>query len=84
MFYKYLPMDGDLPSGETCLSGMETYRILLKRQGGREFLANDSEKAFRGQSEQAEPPTKPKPMRSSATFQSLIPSSMKLDFALAR
>ena len=46
LFYKYLPLNGDLPSGETCLSGMETYRILLKRQGGREFLANDSEKAF--------------------------------------
>ena len=46
LFYKYLPLNGDLPSGETCLSGMETYRILLKRQGGREFLANDSGKAF--------------------------------------
>lgn len=46
LFYKYLPLNGDLPSGETCLSGMETYRLLLKRTNGREFLKNDSEKAF--------------------------------------
>lgn len=47
MFCKYLPFGGDLPSGETCLSGMETYRIFLKRKGGREFLANETKNAFK-------------------------------------